>query len=535
MFNDDDRDLTALSRRSAALSRIVASIVASIVVVCFGFESRACREAAESAADEGAPTSVSRAYPQIDVRADCGAVGDGVTNDTEAFQKAARRIEKAGGGTLVIPPGTYVVGKQIHVPGKYPYYQAEPVFRVKGVKFLHIQGNKAKLRVAAGLRFGSFDKDTGERFDPPSMPFTDPRYAAQVGHLLHIIESENVTVEDVELDGNVGELIIGGAFGDTGRQLAACGLFFVNCRNVSLKRVHSHHHALDGLMIGWYGLKEEDPPTPHELEDCVFEYNARQGLSWIGGRGLTARRCKFNHTGRALNGGRPFASAPGAGLDIEAEESICRDGYFEECEFINNVGCGMVADSGDGGYSRFVRCLFWGVTNWSAWNAKPGLVFEDCTFHGSIVHAYGSDNPALATRWIRCTFEDRSWTDGRRPYGNFLAELNGNLRNVTFDSCTFIANHRRSMWCSGEGFRVVDSVFIHKFAELRDGDYQAILRGGEIVGCHFKEEFPESLEARWPIIVTGTRVGHGKPVIVDGPRVRWGSRGGPIGVIAPSE
>ncbi len=505
------------------------------VWVCLLHPGGLCAEMSNPPLTEDRPATAESPYPRVDVRADCGAIGDGAANDTEAFQKAAKRIQDAGGGTLIIPPGIYQVGKQTHTSGQYPYYRAEPVFRVQGLKFLRIEGNKAKLRVAAGLRFGSFDKETGQPFDPPSMPFTDYRYAAAVGHLLHIIDSQNVSIEDLELDGNIGQLIIGGPFGDTGRQIPACGLFIQNCKHVSIKRVHSHHHALDGIMIGWYGLKENDPPTPHELEDCVFEYNGRQGLSWIGGRGLTARRCKFNHTGRALNGGKPFASAPGAGLDIEAEESICRDGYFEDCEFVDNIGCGMVADSGDGGYSRFVRCLFWGVTNWSAWTAKPGLRFENCTFHGSIVHAFGSDDPALATRWIRCTFEDRPWKDGRLPYGKFLAELNGNLKNVTFDTCTFTANKRRSIWCSGQGFRMIDCVFTHRFADLPNGQYQALLRGGEIIGCRFKEEFPESLQARWPILIDGSRVGPGKPTVVDGPHVRWGSKQGPVGVIPPGE
>ncbi|ASV76824.1 hypothetical protein THTE_4223 [Thermogutta terrifontis] len=442
---------------------------------------------------------------------------------------------RSGGGTLVIPPGTYRVGKQEHVPGEYPYYRPAKIFTVKGLKYLRIEGNRATLRLAPGLRFGSFDKDNGEPYQPTKMPFVDPKYAASVGFMLHIVECDNVIIQDLELDGNLGELIIGGQFGDTGRQLPACGIFLQNNKNATIERVHSHHHALDGIMIGWYGLKEQDPASPHTLTDCVFEYNGRQGLSWIGGRGLTARRCKFNHTGKAENNGKPFVSAPGAGLDIEAEESICRDGYFEDCEFVNNAGCGMVADSGDGGYSRFVRCLFWGVTNWSAWNAKPGLVFEDCTFHGSSVHAFGSDDPALATRWIRCTFEDKPW-QGQGPYGGFLAEMNGNLKNVTFESCVFRANQRRSIWCSGGGFRFVDCEFIHRFAELPAGQFQALLREGEIVGCHFKEEFPEGTDARWPILVDGSRVvGHEKPTVVDGPHVRWGSPQGPVGVIPPSK
>jgi hypothetical protein len=473
-------------------------------------------------------------FPQINIKEDCGAKGDGKTNDTAAFQEASRKIQKAGGGTLIIPPGTYLVGKQEHVPGQFPYFRAAPIFSVSGLKFLRIEGRQAKLRLAAGLRFGSFDKDNGEPYYPPKMPFVDPRYAAVVGTMLDVAGCDNVVIRDLELDGNVSELVIGGQFGDTGWQLPASGIFIRNCKNVTIERTYSHHHALDGIMIGWYGLKEQDPAAPHTLTDCVFEYNGRQGLSWIGGRGLTVRRCKFNHTGRAQNGGKPFGSAPGAGLDIEAEESICRDGYFEDCEFINNAGCGMVADSGDGGYSRFVRCLFWGTTNWSAWNAKPGLVFEDCVFHGSVVHAVGSDSPDKATRWIRCKFEDKPW-QGQKPYGSFLAEINGNLANVRFEACTFTANDRRSIWCNGKGAVFADCSVTHKASGINPNDFQCLIRGAKLVGCRFREEFSSDTKATWFIVVDGTEVAEGKETTVDGPHVRWGHPGGPVGKIPPTQ
>ena len=47
-----------------------------------------------------------RPTPVLNLRA-FGAKGDGRTNDTDAFARAAAAINAAGRGTLLIPPGTY--------------------------------------------------------------------------------------------------------------------------------------------------------------------------------------------------------------------------------------------------------------------------------------------------------------------------------------------------------------------------------------------------------------------------------------------
>ncbi len=384
-------------------------------------------------------------YPTINVKTDCGAKGDGRSDDTGAFQKAARLIQARGGGTLLIPKATYVVGSQKHVEGQAPYYQTSSVFQVEKLGFLSVQGNGATLRFAPGLHFGAFDPETGQTYG--KMPDYDHKYAVGVGAMLDISHSRHVTVRDLDLDGDGGGYVLGGGWGDTGRQLAGDGLLLYGDADVRVERVHSHHQGRDGLMIGWTGLKASDPPTPHMLTDCTFDFNGRQGLSWVGGRGLQAIRCRFNHTGRVKVGGETLASAPGAGVDIEAEESVCRDGYFQDCEFVDNAGCGLVADSGDGGYAHFLRCTFWGTTDWSAWSARPGLKYRDCVFYGSAVHTFGSPDPALATGFTGCRFEDKPWTDGR-VYGTYLLDSDRGGANVRFDRCAFVVHSpaRHPLW-----------------------------------------------------------------------------------------
>ncbi len=490
--------------------------------------------AAEKCAEADAiKRSLAKPATTIDLRKDCGAKGDGLGNDTAAFQKAAALLQAARGGRLVIPKGVYVVGEQVHEAGGYPYYKQKTIFQLDGVTGLIIEGKKgAVIRLANGLRYGSFDKETGEPFDPKAANafkdglFADARYATYPGNLFTINNSTNVVIRDLELDGNSRQLIVGGMYGDTGRQLPASGLCLYGNTGVLVERVNTHDQGLDGIMIGCAGLKATDAPNPHLLVDVVSEYNARQGLSWVGGRGLTAVACRFNHTGR-----RAFQSAPGAGVDIEAEDSVCRDGVFRRCEFVNNAGCGLVADSGDGGYTRFEDCTFWGTTGWATWNRKPGMVFEGCRFYGSIVHAYGSTNaPSLATRYTRCRFEDKPHPEFGVSRMGLLVTHDGNADNVRFERCELVAHAVKSVWLAGAA--ILDGcTFTHENAGAENHDFQALFRGCELRNCRFIDAFPAGCTNRYYVLAQNVKVGTN--VVVQGPVVRWENwSAGPTGVVS---
>ena len=57
-----------------------------------------------------------------------GAVGDGITVDTEAFVRVSQAITNADGGILIIPAGTYVVGRQSPIAAGYNPTQGNPLF-----------------------------------------------------------------------------------------------------------------------------------------------------------------------------------------------------------------------------------------------------------------------------------------------------------------------------------------------------------------------------------------------------------------------
>jgi Pectate lyase superfamily protein len=427
----------------------------------------------------------SQTYIEKDIKS-FGARGNGKTNDQAAFQKAADYFNQRGGnGKLIIPKGTYIIGKQVFTGGKKnkPAYEGQDVLHFINIKNFSISGKAGSiLKYARGLRIGAFSPATGKVYDHGNNMFVNRAYAATIGNCILIENSFNISVSGVTIDGNNGHLILGGIYGDVGRQIPHYGIKIINSKNIHIDNAYVHHSGLDGICVS---NKETNSPDSISITNSSFEYNSRQGLSWVGGNQLYVKNCKFNHTGKGK-----FSSSPGAGVDIEAESGPIRNGVFEGCEFIDNNGCGLVADSGDSGDCVFTDCTFWGTTNWSAWIRKPGFTFSNCNFYGSVVHGYDSPNNKDATKFYDCHFEDKLY-NGNPPYGKYLVESN-NAKRMSFSNCTFITNSKKLCWFSSPGTYTVEEKyqlnnckFIINNNNLPQNDFVGITRGVVAKNCIF--------------------------------------------------
>jgi ribosomal protein S16 len=374
---------------------------------------------------------------------DFGARGDGRTNDTEAFRAMSAHINRRGGGTIVLRRATYMVGRQTQTttPGDGYAFHPSPIIELTGLTGpLRIQGNGARLKCPPGLRYGTFDPRTGEVVRRQMPNLRREELASPYNAMISVSGStSSVEISDLELDGSFAQLVLGGPFGDVGHQIPATGLVLRDIAgSETVRNLRAHHHALDGIVI------DGDPRrrARSRFDNVDSSYNARQGVSIVGGRGYDFVRCKFNHTGRA-----GLYSPPGAGVDIEAEGGKTnRDFTFTDCEFIDNTGCGMVADSGDTEQAHFTRCTFVGTTGASVWANKPLFRFDDCTIVGTMVRAHIDPDPARAAQFHNCTFlDDPARTPDGRIYlgwGTYgpIADLDQG-DNVLFDHCEFRLTH----------------------------------------------------------------------------------------------
>lgn len=365
-----------------------------------------------------------------------GARGDGRTNDTKAFAAMATHLNAIGGGTIVLRPVTYIVGAQHpSAGGDHPSFAASDIIHLTGCERpIRIDGRGARLRCASGLRYGRFDPASGNPLpDGATLDLTNQ--AVPYAAFIHIENSSGgIWISDVALDGNLQDLSIGGKYGKGGWQAGATGIILHgNTGPERLLRIHSHHHAQDGMIL----TPTLDRTGTTTVVDAVCEYNGRQGCSVTGGRNFLFQRCRFRHTGKAV-----LHSDPGAGVDIEAENWPIRNVAFEDCEFSDNTGFGLVSGTGDSADISCKRCKFVGTTNWAAWPDSPGMRFDRCLFAGSINHCHGDADASRAARFINCIFtDDHSLSPtGKLFFGGprelWIAVVLDSP-NVRFDSCRF--------------------------------------------------------------------------------------------------
>lgn len=385
--------------------------------------------------------------------------------NTLALQKISASINKADGGlVLVIDKGTYRVGKETMATKKARGYSylGEPMLTLDScTKPVVIEGNGAVLKLANDLHFGSFHSETGKAFSAPGGGFYEADYAAYPQSLIVLRGNKSVTVRNLVLDGNLQNLNLGGYWGDTGIQLPGDGLLCLDNDAVTIEKVTSQYFPRDGIMIGNTVPSEKTPVKKTLLLNCTFNGNARQGFSWIGGNHLYAQNCKFLNTGKTINRktGRPVSSAPSAGIDMEAEMGLIRNGVFENCLIDNNAGAGFLT-VGDVARIAYNGGKIVGATNWSIYGSGPYAVFQKTTIVGSPVNlrpgsgVYDSAN----TRFNNCLITlDSTLSPTGRVYGNYVMDFGGGAGGF-FTRCVIDSKTRGTVY-GGGGCVFTDCVF----------------------------------------------------------------------------
>ena len=359
---------------------------------------------------------------------DCGAVGDGVTDDTEAFQRAAAKINEIGGGVLVFPVtnGFYSITNSKTRSDDNSYYGNTWTFLFDNVDGLSIVGNGALIKVADGSKYGAFDRNTGAVKPYTGSP-TDTDDTATPGTIFNFNSCKNVTVYDIHVNGNNENLVYGGDNQSDGLQLQnSCFRVVGDSSNIKFYNCSAIYMGLDGIAVKTTA-SEYTEGNGVSFTNVLSEYNGRQGASISGGNGILLDSCQFRHTGK---GGQ--STAPGAGLDLEPElGNAVSNLVVRNCEILNNTGVGLLFwDTGN--YSKNVRIKdtsIWGNSNSALWlQGGVSAYIDGCDIHGKIVKAENSS-------FTNCNIDTDVHPDyGIYVSGTYIAE---NQVNATYKNCTF--------------------------------------------------------------------------------------------------
>lgn len=419
---------------------------------------------------------------QIKSIKDFGAIGDGVANDSWAFVKASNYINSLNNTNyifkLIIPDGTYKVGLQvkkgdtikdptsslIHTYNGAASYIGKSLLTLNNCSNIIIEGQEnSKIKYIDSLRFGSWNVN-GTPYFPTTMPNTLNTVITSIGNCISITNCKNILLYKLSLDGNINACKLGGRWGDTGYQLNHIGVYISGkSKNILLNTINARNFCLDGFEV----VQTDTTTFPTVILDkCISEFNGRQGMSWVGGKALHMYNSIFNNTGKAK-----FGSSPGAGLDIEPEQNKLKFGYFENCEFINNLGVGVGSDGfiygGKSLFHTFNNCTFGGLTNWAIWMSKVPCSFNYCTFIGSIVHPSGLDSNAMQY-YKHCTFTDQILINSLKS--SEILAFNNTSQNINPNS-VYIVNTLIN--ADGSSYFEIDSCTVistkSKFFFIRNG------------------------------------------------------------------
>lgn len=212
-----------------------------------------------------------------------GAKGDGRADDTAAIQKAISEVSRAGGGTVLIPEGTYMIDT----------------------------GDRIRMRSNVTVKM---DEDTVLEAIPNALKQYDMFYFANIENA-HLIGGNLIGDRDSHLSTK-------GEWGN--------GVRIVGSKNVVIENVSIKDFWGDGIYIGESKEKSEDII----IYSVIADNNRRQGITIVDGDGIKIINSVFMNT----NGAKP---ASGIAIEPNDNDYVTNVDIFSS-KFMNNEIYGMV-------------------------------------------------------------------------------------------------------------------------------------------------------------------------------------------------
>lgn len=275
---------------------------------------------------------------------DFGAVGDGITDDTEYINNAITYANSVGGGTVLVPNGIYMIKAHNPDTTSNNYLRDEAGIEMK---------DNVHLQLSNGTILKAISND------------------ARAYQIVRAVEKENISISGGKILGDRNNHVdLGGEWG--------YGISIIGCNNVIISDIEIADCWGDGINIQ-VGLNEmsNNVPTNVYIQRVISTNNRRQGMSIEAGEFITVTDSIFKDTG---------GTAPECGVCIEPFNDYIKvhNVTFVNCVFENNNNTGIQILMGNVKNIKTSLCLFNKNKNgqYSAYKFTEGHVISENKFVG---------------------------------------------------------------------------------------------------------------------------------------------------------